>query len=285
MAMAGIIPGVVHAEVRGGIRIGGLDPLASPVHEIARKVGLLFQNVESQLFTASVEDEVLLPLEFGAVNADDPFAAVDRALERFGLLDRRTQKVESLSSGYKQRLALASLHLDGKSVLLLDEPFSYLDPGAVREFKGILKALAARGVAVVLAEHREDLALPLADRVVRMDGGEAPPRRGAARLPGPQRHSARAGHAGARILLWPHARPQWARSPGGAGRMRLHRGRERVRQDHPVLPAGGRVRSRLRARAGGRGPHRRPEARPARRAGGPGPAEPRPAVVRLHGAG
>jgi len=175
MAMAGIIPAVVHAEVRGAVRIGGLDPLASPVHEVARKVGLLFQNVESQLFTASVEDEVLLPLEFGAVRADDPFAAVDRALERFGLLDRRTQKVEALSSGYKQRLALASLHLDGKAVLLLDEPFSYLDPKAVEEFKGILKVLAARGVAVVLAEHREDLALPLADRVVRMDGGEAPP--------------------------------------------------------------------------------------------------------------
>lgn len=175
MAMAGIIPGVVHAEVQGAVRIGGLDPTVSPVHEVARRVGSLFQNVESQLFTASVEDEVLLPLEFGAVHAEDPFGAVDRSLKMFGLAGRREQKVETLSSGYKQRLALASLHLDGKAVLLLDEPFSYLDPVAVEDFRGLLRALAARGVAVVLAEHREDLALPLADRVVRMGGGEAPP--------------------------------------------------------------------------------------------------------------
>lgn len=175
LAMAGIIPGVVHAEVHGAVSIGGLDPTVSPVHEVARRVGLLFQNVESQLFTASVEDEVLLPLEFGAVQAADPLRAVDRSLEMFGLAGRREQKVETLSSGYKQRLALASLHLDGKAVLLLDEPFSYLDPASVEEFKIILKGLAARGVAVVLAEHREDLALPLADRVVRMDGGQTPP--------------------------------------------------------------------------------------------------------------
>jgi energy-coupling factor transport system ATP-binding protein len=166
--LSGVVPHVVPARVSGTVRVAGADPARRSLTDGARRTAHLFQNVGPQLFTDRVGDEVRLPLEFGAVPCADVDAAARSALADFGLTGMADRRVAELSSGYQQRLALAALHPGKKSVLLLDEPFAFLDPEAARGLRERLRHLRAAGLAILVAEHREALVLPIADRVVRM---------------------------------------------------------------------------------------------------------------------
>ncbi|MFP4586063.1 MAG: ATP-binding cassette domain-containing protein [Desulfococcaceae bacterium] len=166
--LSGVIPHVVPARVSGTVRVAGGDPARRSLTDGARRTAHLFQNVGPQLFTDRVGDEVRLPLEFGAVPCADVDAAARSALADFGLTGMADRRVADLSSGYQQRLALAALHPGRKLALLLDEPFAFLDPRAARELGERLRQLRAAGLAILVAEHREALVLPMADRVVRM---------------------------------------------------------------------------------------------------------------------
>lgn len=167
--LSGVSPHIVHADITGEIHVAGINPAQSPIAKTGKSVGHLFQNVESQLFTDRVEDEVALPIEFGAVSCKDPAGLVQSTLEDYGLNARRRENIRFLSSGYKQRLALASLHLPTKAVLLLDEPFSYLDDRAASDLQKTLLLLKEKGLTILIADHRDRLVLPIADHVVRMN--------------------------------------------------------------------------------------------------------------------
>ncbi len=177
-ALSGVLPTLVPGRVEGHLRVAGRDPRAVSLAEQAAHVAHLFQNVETQLFCDRVEDEVRLPLEFGArpEGGDrDVDHEVDAVVERYGLGPRRRQRVDALSAGWKQRLALAAMHLHRKQVLLLDEPFAYLDRDAAAALQALLSTLTSQGLAVVVAEHRDDLVLPLAHRVLRLGTPDASP--------------------------------------------------------------------------------------------------------------
>jgi ABC-2 type transport system ATP-binding protein len=81
---------------------------------------------------------------------------VDRALENLGLQDRARQLAGALSSGWKQRLALAACTLHKPELLLLDEPTAGVDPAARRDFWDTLHNIAARGVSVLVSTHYMD---------------------------------------------------------------------------------------------------------------------------------
>lgn len=181
--LSGIIPYARSATIQGTVDVFGLDPRKARLDQIGHMVGHLFQNVEAQLFTDRVEDEVLLPLEFGAGGLATDHEGARRiasdALKAFGLDHLGAHVVDTLSSGLKQRLALASMHVhgggSGKRVLLLDEPFSFLDPPSARHLAYTLSRLKAAGLAIVVAEHREDILTGVADCVVRMESAPLAP--------------------------------------------------------------------------------------------------------------
>ena len=83
-------------------------------------------------------------------------AAVEQALERLGLADRRSQLAGTLSGGWKQRLALAACMLHRPRLLLLDEPTAGVDPKARRDFWEQIHALAAEGITVLVSTHYMD---------------------------------------------------------------------------------------------------------------------------------
>lgn len=181
--LSGIIPHVRSARVSGELDVFGHDPRTTLQEDMGETVGHLFQNVEHQLFTARVQDEALLPVEFGNVGSpktyEQALQIAEQALEVFDLADRSDQSVDTLSSGLKQRLALASLHLlsgSGKKLLLLDEPLSFLDAESAASLIGKLGRLKQLGLAVVVVEHREELILPLADKVLRLQAPAGQPR-------------------------------------------------------------------------------------------------------------
>jgi ABC-2 type transport system ATP-binding protein len=98
-------------------------------------------------------------------------AAATRWLERFGLADRRDDELQALSLGNQQRIQLAAALVFGPEVLVLDEPFSGLDPVAVDVMSGVLREQAGAGLPVIFSSHELDLVERLCDRVGIIDHG------------------------------------------------------------------------------------------------------------------
>ena len=124
---------------------------------------------------------------------DDPEPAADRWIERLGLTERADDRVEQLSLGNQQRVQLAAALVHEPEVLILDEPFSGLDPVGVDVLSGVLTEYAATGVPVVFSSHQLELVERLCEAVAIIKDGRlvaSGHRRGAARA-GPARSCAR----------------------------------------------------------------------------------------------
>jgi energy-coupling factor transport system ATP-binding protein len=143
-----------------------------PAAVAAGEIGMVFQNPDAQI----VMDTVWHELAFSMENLGMPPAVMRTRLAEicglFGLEPLLYQSVHELSGGQKQLLNLASVLLLQPKVLLLDEPTSQLDPVAAREFIMALQRLNEEmSVTVIISEHRLEEVLPLADRVLMLEGG------------------------------------------------------------------------------------------------------------------
>ena len=130
--------------------------------ELVSHAFLVMQDVNYQLFSDSVRDEVLL----GAHHADE----CDAVLDALGLAELADRHPMSLSGGQKQRVAVASAMLSGKELVVLDEPTSGLDRHHMEQVGLLLRGLADRGACVLVITHDEELAASACDRVVMLDG-------------------------------------------------------------------------------------------------------------------
>ncbi len=142
---------------------------------MAARVGLVFQDPESQLVMERVEDDVAFGLESRAW----PMAAMRRrvpeALAAVGLEGLERRRSTRLSGGQQQRLALAGVLAPYPGILVLDEPTANLDPPAARAFAARLAGLrASRSATIVLVEHRVDIAWALADVVLALGSDGRP---------------------------------------------------------------------------------------------------------------
>jgi len=177
----GLIPHALPGDLQGAVRIFGQDVKEHGVSEFANKVGIVFQEPESQLFCMSVEEEVAFGPENLAVPREEIRERVEWALELVGMKGFNDRSPFSLSGGEKQRVAIAaalSMHPD---MLILDEPAYALDPVGRLELYSVLNELKQKhGVTVVLAERDAEEAAAFSDRIVLMDGGKVveagPPR-------------------------------------------------------------------------------------------------------------
>lgn len=170
LTINGLIPGSLPARVYGRIEVYGEDVSAHSVSELSRHVGMVFQDVDSQIIMNSVLDEVA----FGPENLCCAIPQVEErtkhALKRVGLWERRFDAPASLSGGQKQRLSIACSLALGAPLLVLDEPTANLDPANTEVVYSVLKELTANGhSSILLIEHNIDAALALINRVVVLD--------------------------------------------------------------------------------------------------------------------
>ncbi|MBF8290300.1 MAG: transporter ATP-binding protein [Chloroflexi bacterium] len=174
-AIAGLVPREFPGEWSGSIRVGDLDVSSATPADAAARVGILFQDPASQLVMDRAEDDVAFGLENRAWRLTSMRARVPEALAEAGLGGFERRRGTQLSGGEQQRLALAGVEAPFPSVLVLDEPTANLDPaGAVALFARLATLRAARRSTIVLVEHRADLAWPLADLVLALDGQGSP---------------------------------------------------------------------------------------------------------------
>ena len=140
--------------------------------KLRRKVGVVFQDPDDQLFSADVYRDV----SFGAVNLGLPEEEVRRrveqALERTGVSHLRDKPTHALSYGQKKRVAIAGVLVMEPDVMILDEPTAGLDPQGVSDIMKLLRQLRQTlGITIILATHDMDIVPLYCDRVYLLSGG------------------------------------------------------------------------------------------------------------------
>ncbi len=152
----------------GRVRIGGLEVSRRSLREVRRRVGVVFQDPDDQLFMPTVGADVAFGPSNLGVTGDDLAERVRSALTAVGMAAAVGEAPHRLSLGQRRRVAVATVLAMGPEVLVLDEPTANLDPRARRELSGVLASLA---VTTVVVTHDLPYALELCERAVILDGG------------------------------------------------------------------------------------------------------------------
>ena len=169
-ALAGLVPHVLPGRWQGGLRVGGLEVAETPARLLGERIGLVFQDPDSQLVMSRVDDEVAFGLENRAWPRPEMVSGVREALAQAGLSGFEQRSTVTLSGGEKQRLAIADVLAARPGLLVLDEPTANLDPpGMYAVFERLAILARRREHTIVLIEHRLEAALPLADEVLLLD--------------------------------------------------------------------------------------------------------------------
>ncbi|MGA2283135.1 MAG: ATP-binding cassette domain-containing protein [Candidatus Dormibacteria bacterium] len=154
-----IVLGVLAADA-GAVRWGG-EPITFATR---RRIG--YMPEERGLYPSmGVTEQLVYLAELHGMRARDARAASARWLERLGLADRGGEQLQKLSQGNQQRVQLAAALLFSPDVLILDEPFSGLDPVAVDVMSAVLREQADAGISVLFSSHQLELVEQLCDRV------------------------------------------------------------------------------------------------------------------------
>jgi energy-coupling factor transporter ATP-binding protein EcfA2 len=167
LAIAGLLDPAGAAETKGQLRVGGGSPPAA-----RDRIGIVFQDPESQIVMGRAGDDVAFGLENRCLPADAIWPRVDAALQAVGFPYGRERPSDALSGGEQQRLAIAGALALRPSLLLLDEPTANLDPEGAASVRDVLAGIAGSGeMTMILVEHRVADSLPLVDRVVVLKAG------------------------------------------------------------------------------------------------------------------
>lgn len=173
LVASGLAPASIGGALKGTLTIDGEPAAGRPVHELAERVGIAFQNPATQRsgVTATVFEEIALgPMNLGlSVPETIERTREAMAILRLGSLAERDPA--RLSGGQSQLVAIASLIAMRPGHIVLDEPTAQLDPEGTRLVGEALRALAATGVALLIAEHKADLLDGLCDRVLVVNDG------------------------------------------------------------------------------------------------------------------
>ena len=172
LALAGLVPHSTGGEFGGTVTVAGLNTRHTSVAVLAQKVGLVFQDAETQLFNMTVEDEVVFGLESLGLPRAQMAERLAWALRVTGMSACRECSPFHLSGGQKQRVALAAILAMQPEVLILDEPTSELDPKGKAEVLAVLAELKREAhMTIVLVEQDAEVLLQLADRVAVLEDG------------------------------------------------------------------------------------------------------------------
>lgn len=164
----GILPEKFTPTGENGVWIAGEQVAPESLRLIRRKVGLLFQNPEDQLFCPTVLDDVAFgPLNLGLSPAEAK-AVASHALQQVGLSGFEDRAPHRLSLGEKKRVCLAGVLACEPEILVLDEPTSNLDPRGRRRFIELIGSLS---MTKIIATHDLEMVVELCQRTVILDHG------------------------------------------------------------------------------------------------------------------
>jgi lipopolysaccharide export system ATP-binding protein len=156
----------------GSVHFDGRDVTHLPMYRRAR-LGMNYLAQEPSLFRhMSVEDNLLAIMEMQGVDRADRRGKADQMLDEFGLTHLRRHPAYSLSGGERRRLEIARAICAQPKLILLDEPFTGIDPIAVNEVQDLVIGLKYRGIGVLITDHNVLEALRITDRAYILSEGK-----------------------------------------------------------------------------------------------------------------
>ena len=171
-AVSGMIPHLYPGDFYGSVSVNGMDTFEASLLDLSRQVGMVFQDVDSQLISPVVEDEMLYGLENFAVSREEIPGRIEEALQKVGIADLKERSIGSLSGGQRQKVAIASILALKPRVLVLDEPTGELDPRSSRRVFTLLKELnEEQGITVILIEQKIMLLCEFAKQLAVLSEG------------------------------------------------------------------------------------------------------------------
>jgi energy-coupling factor transport system ATP-binding protein len=165
-ACIGLVPHFHQGMFTGKVFVDGLDTVKYPVHELFRHAGLVFQNPDAQLFNQTVEAELVYGLESLGMMPSEIEKRLIWASRVADLDSLMSRSPHTLSGGEKQRVALGSILTLRPRLLLLDEPFTHLDPESTEALRKILRSMKSEGITTIVVEHRLHEIIQDVDRII-----------------------------------------------------------------------------------------------------------------------
>ena len=168
----GLIPHHYTGDFYGSVKIQGTDTFDIEPGKLALKVGSVFQDVDSQLVSFFVEDEILFGLENFGIPKEQIEQRITAALEALEIQELRHREISTLSGGQKQKVAIAAILALEPDILVLDEPTGELDPASsVQIFKQLQKLNKEKGITIVVAEQKIMLLCEYVKKLIVLEKG------------------------------------------------------------------------------------------------------------------
>ncbi len=170
LCLNGLIPQEMHGKFSGEVRIEGLPTDKTSLSQLTQKVGVIFQDPESQIAMLKVEDDVAFGLENRLIPLDEMNIRVKESLKSVGLLEYKDNITSNLSGGMKQKLSLASMLAPLPDILIFDEPTSNLDPKSSQDLYDLMHKFKRLEKYTILAiEHKLDGLMDIVNRVLLLN--------------------------------------------------------------------------------------------------------------------
>ncbi len=167
----GLVPHFYEGNLQGEVRLGGVATTSLPMYEISKTIGSVFQDPRSQFFTTNTTDEVAFGCENLGLSRDEINKRSADAFAELSLSGLQDRSIFEMSSGEKQKIALASAYAMRPQIFVLDEPSANLDNRSTRQLADLLSTLKNQGHTIIISEHRLHYLLDLCDRVLYMKDG------------------------------------------------------------------------------------------------------------------
>ena len=159
-------------KMEGSISLNGIDPSKKELYEIGRMIGSIFQNPKSQFFAEVVEDEIAFGLENYGIERTEIVKRITDSLRMINGETLRTRNLFQLSSGERQKVAIASINALDPPVYVFDEPSANLDMASVEALKRLMALLKKKGKTLIVSEHRIYYLKDIIDRYYYIEDGK-----------------------------------------------------------------------------------------------------------------
>lgn len=170
-ALNGIVPHIYPAQLSGKLKIAEHIPAQTPIHQLGRQIGMIYQNPRMQFFCRNVREELAFARENAGENPSGILHDINHYSQALNIQDLLERNLWTLSSGERQRVAIAAALVDKAPILLFDEPSANLDTESIIQLRNLLPSLTQRGITILIAEHRCHFFKGIVHRVITMKQG------------------------------------------------------------------------------------------------------------------
>ena len=167
----GLTPEYYEGKLDGVVLVNGKDTVKTPLYELSKAVGSVFQNPRSQFFNVDTTGEIAFGCENIGLPKEEIYRRIGQVTGELKIQKLLDRSLFALSGGEKQKIACASVSAMEPDIFVLDEPSSNLDVATIADLKQVVAKWKAMGKTVIIAEHRLYYLMDIADRVIYLKNG------------------------------------------------------------------------------------------------------------------